>query len=142
MECKIYICRNGGRIRLPGLVIHNDSDTFQRSYQMCAFGKWLLSRFFTHFNLCGCIYYKYISFTLCSLFKWRGISRTPFVRLMNKDFKYLWLRWSTKGTIFISFSPIKHTIKNTLIFVENLDPPLRGLNTHYNTERPKLETGE
>ena len=33
------ICRNAGRIRLPGFVKHVDSDTFQRSYQVCAFGK-------------------------------------------------------------------------------------------------------
>ena len=32
----ISICGNGGRPRSLGLVKHNDSDTSQRSYQLCA----------------------------------------------------------------------------------------------------------
>ena len=58
---KISICRNGGRLRFSGLVKQDDSDTSQRSYEECAFGK-CFTNGIAHFYPCGCIYYLYISF--------------------------------------------------------------------------------
>ena len=55
------------------------------------------------------------------------------------------LCWYTKGAFHISFSSIKHTIQNTFILAQKLDPLLRAIDIHYNTAKlealPRLETG-
>lgn len=131
------MCRNGWRLRLPGLVKHVDSDTFQRSAYI---GKMLQARYHGFFTSDD----AFIIYTFLLL--WPSYqTRHSFLRLINQDLSSSRLCWYTKGTWHISFSPVKPNIQKTSILAQKLVLLLRGKNIHYNSVKLeallRLETG-